>query len=239
MRKLLLTTLIATTLSSAAIADNFSDSIKTAMKSDIRTDREKARDRNRKPIETLSFFGIKEDMSVLEIIPGGGWYTKLLAPALRDKGQLYLSVGTGRLQGSLLNQKSFDKVKVVGPTEWKMENINFGVSNIDAVLTFRNYHNLEESERKSVNKAAFAALKPGGVYGVVDHTRRHMEKKNQENGRRFDPVLAIKEILAAGFEFVDYSDVHYKADDELRFEVGRKSVRGNSDRFTLLFRKPA
>jgi predicted methyltransferase len=65
-----------------------------------------------------------------------------------------------------------------------------------------------------------------------------MQKKNDENGRRFDPVLAIKEIQQAGFVLVDYSTLHYKADDELRFEVGRKTVRGNSDRFTLLFKKP-
>ena len=65
-----------------------------------------------------------------------------------------------------------------------------------------------------------------------------MQKKNDENGRRFDPVLAIKEIQQAGFVLVDYSNIHYKADDELRFEVGRKTVQGNSDRFTLLFKKP-
>ncbi|WP_231665415.1 MULTISPECIES: hypothetical protein [unclassified Pseudoalteromonas] len=65
-----------------------------------------------------------------------------------------------------------------------------------------------------------------------------MQKKNDENGRCFDPVLAIKEIQQAGFTLVDYSNLHYKSDDELRFEVGRKTVRGNSDRFTLLFKKP-
>ena len=65
-----------------------------------------------------------------------------------------------------------------------------------------------------------------------------MQSENDENGRRVDPVLVIKEVEAAGFEFVDYSNLHYKADDELRYEVGRKSVTGNSDRFTLLFKKP-
>ena len=59
-----------------------------------------------------------------------------------------------------------------------------------------------------------------------------------ENRRRADPVVIIKELLDIGFEFDGYSDVHYRADDELRFEVGRKSVTGNSDRFTLKFRKP-
>ncbi|MBU2970690.1 methyltransferase [Pseudoalteromonas sp. C2R02] len=239
MKKYLFPLLITTTLIAPnLLAGTFTDNIKLAMVSETRTDKEKNRDRNRKPAETLEFFGIKEDMKVLEIIPGGGWYTKLLAPALRDKGQFYLSLGTKRLSDSLLTKKPFDKVKAIGPVDYKLENLDFNVSDLDAVLTFRNYHNFDEKERSSINKAAFAALKPGGVYGVVDHTRRHMQKKNDENGRRFDPVLAIKEIQQAGFTLVDYSNLHYKSDDELRFEVGRKTVRGNSDRFTLLFKKP-
>jgi predicted methyltransferase len=65
-----------------------------------------------------------------------------------------------------------------------------------------------------------------------------MEVYSPENGRRFDPVLAIKEILTAGFEFVDYSNLQYRSDDELRYEVGKKSVTGNTDRFTFKFKKP-
>ncbi|OUS24823.1 methyltransferase [Thalassotalea sp. 42_200_T64] len=239
MQKLLLPLLMVTTLfSTELIAADFSENIKQAMSSDVRTDKDKDRDRNRKPAETLKFFGIEDNMKILELVPGGGWYSKLLAPALRDNGQFYLSLGTKRLKDSLLQKKPFDKVQLVGSEGYEFENLDFQVDDLDAVLTFRNYHNFDENERASVNNAAFKALKPGGVYGVVDHTRRHMQKKNDENGRRFDPVLAIKEIQQAGFVLVDYSNLHYKSDDELRYEVGRKTVRGNSDRFTLLFKKP-
>lgn len=106
------------------------------------------------------------------------------------------------------------------------------------VLTFRNLHNFTEDTRDIINGAVFKALKSGGIYGVVDHTRRHMEADNAENRRRLDPVLVIKEMLRHGFEFVDYSNLHFRADDELEYEVGRRSVSGNTDRFTLLFRKP-
>ncbi len=239
MKKILLPLLMASTFSSTAIfAADFSESIKQAMQSENRSENEKKRDRNRKPVETLKFFGIENDMKVFELIPGGGWYTKLLAPALRDNGQLYLSLGTKWVKEELLEKKPFDKIKLVGEQGYEMENLTFSVSDLDAVLTFRNYHNFGEEKRMSMNKAAFKALKPGGIYGVVDHTRRHMQKDNDENGRRFDPVLAIKEIQQAGFVLVDYSNLHYKLDDELRYEVGRKTVSGNSDRFTLLFKKP-
>ena len=82
------------------------------------------------------------------------------------------------------------------------------------------------------------ALGSGGLYGVVDHRLRHMEPMTSENRRRTDVVQIIKEVQSAGFELVDYSDLHYRPDDELRYEVGRATVTGNTDRYTLLFRKP-
>ncbi|NRA85142.1 MAG: methyltransferase, partial [Gammaproteobacteria bacterium] len=74
---------VASFMSSVATAGDFSEKIKQAMQSEHRTEAEQLRDRNRKPVQTLEFFGIKDNMSVIELIPGGGWYTKLLAPALR------------------------------------------------------------------------------------------------------------------------------------------------------------
>jgi len=116
--------------------------------------------------------------------------------------------------------------------------IDLGSGDFDLVLTFRNLHNFTERGRRRIHQAAFQALVPGGAYGVVDHTRRHMEAEAPENRRRMDPVRMIHEIEALGFGFEAFSDVHYRPDDELRYEVGRRSVTGNTDRFTLLFRKP-
>ncbi len=115
---------------------------------------------------------------------------------------------------------------------------DFGVSNIDLAVTFRNMHNFTAEGRRNMNAAVFKSLRSGGLFGIVDHTKRHMELMTNENRRRADPVQIIHEVLAAGFEFVDFADLHYRPDDELRFEVGRKTVTGNTDRFTLLFRKP-
>jgi len=250
MKKILATlSLLAVALTTNAQDSEFSKRIQKAMESDIRTEAETDRDNNRRPVQTLEFFGVKEDMRVLELLPGGGWYTKLLAPALKDDGKLYLAIGAGRVEQSLLSQPGFEDVEVINKeieisrTERRgvvdISEFELEVSNLDAVLTFRNIHNLSETARGRLNKAVYDALKPGGIYGLIDHTRRHMEGDNSENGRRVDPVVAIKELLDAGFEFEGYSNLHYRADDELRFEVGRKSVTGNSDRFTLLFKKPS
>lgn len=226
------------------------EKIEAAMQSDIRTAAEKARDRERKPRQTLEFFGLKDDMRVIELVPSGGWYTKILGQVLADNGELYIAIGTARLTEPMLKRyPELGKVKVA-PTDvtmtpasgpmglFDLNQFTLGVRDADLVLTFRNLHNFTPATRRYLHKAVFDALKPGGHYGVVDHTRRHNEPDNPENWRRVDPVQAIKEIQAVGFVLEDFSGLHYTPDDELRYEVGRKTVTGNTDRFTLLFRKP-
>jgi predicted methyltransferase len=240
--------LLISSISFAADFEAVEEKLKTAMQSEVRTDDEKERDRNRDPINTLKFMGLRDDMKVAELLPGGGWYTKLLAPVLKDNGELYLAYGAGRVEDGLLkDNKDFSQVKVVAKDAkvyrkedarfYSLENAELGVKDLDMVLTFRNYHNFADDGRKAMNDEAYKALKMGGIYGVVDHTRRHMQGEDGENRRRFDPVKAIKEIQDAGFILIDYSDLHYRPDDELRYEVGRKSVTGNTDRFTLKFMK--
>ncbi len=250
MKKLLTAALIAG-FAFTAQADNHqhstTDMVKEALKSELRTEADTDRDRNRRPVETLEFFGLEHDMKVIELMPGGGWYSKILAPVLREKGELIVAIGTGRVASMIKDNEALSDVKVgaeasnlyrkEGARFYSLENADLGVSKADMVLTFRNYHNFAEDGRMALNEAVWDALKMGGIYGVVDHTRRHMEDENNENRRRFDPVKAIAEIQASGFELVGFSDLHYRADDELRYEVGRKSVTGNSDRFTLKFKK--
>ena len=231
--------------------DNFKvveEKLKSALNSDIRTDQEKQRDSNRNAIGTLKFLGLSDDMKVIELLPGGGWYTKLLAPVLKENGELSVAYGASRVKKNLIDSNDdFKQVKVLasdaeiyreeGARFYSIKNPDLGTKKVDMVLTFRNYHNFAENGRKAMNEAAWNALKVGGIYGVVDHTRRHMQSDNDENRRRIDPVLAIKEIQQAGFELVDYSTLHYRPDDQLLYEVGRKTVTGNTDRFTLKFKK--
>jgi len=231
-----------------AHAGDIDAKVEAALAAEARPQADRDRDDNRKPLETLRFFGLKDDMRVLELLPGGGWYTRVLAPVLADNGKLYVALGTGTVQRTVLTEPGFEKVEVLETNEnthrpegarlYTMDEFDFGVRDLDMVLTFRNVHNFGEEGRALMHRKAFEALRSGGVYGIVDHTRRHMEPDDPENRRRIDPVLVIKEVQAAGFEFVDYADLHYRADDELEYEVGRRSVSGNTDRFTFLFRKP-
>ena len=232
----------------AQAANEIDAKVEAALAAEARPEADRVRDENRMPLETLDFFGLKDDMRVIELIPGRGWYTRVLAPVLAENGQLDVAIGTNRIEEGLLDEPGFEAVEVLDTRDnfrrserrgvYLVDEFEFGVEDVDMVLTFRNMHNFPREVRDRINAAVFDALSPGGIYGVVDHTRRHMEPDSGENRRRIDPVQVIKELLEHGFEFAGFSDLHYRADDELEYEVGRRSVSGNTDRFTLKFRKP-
>ncbi len=249
MRLLLVLALTLPLLAGAADPTPMEIKIQAAIDNERRTEADRKRDKNRQPLKTLTFLGLEDDMQVLELLPGSaGWYTKILGPVLEEKGKLYLSIGTSAVSKMIDDKPGFASTEVIpfddiarSATDERritLPEFSFGVRRLDMVLTFRNAHNFDAAGRANLNAAAFEVLNKGGKYAVVDHTRRHMQPDSKEVWRRIDPIQVIKEVEAAGFKFVDYSDLHYKPDDELRHEVGRKSVTGNTDRFTLLFKKP-
>jgi predicted methyltransferase len=190
---------------------------------------------------------MREDMKVIEILPSGGWFTKLLGPALKDKGKLYVAHPEGRYADQYRAIAKLPGLEKVSEIAWGATSTGSGafgpsgkwnVEPVDMVVTFRNYHNFSVPDRATVNKSVFDALKPGGYYGIVDHTRRHNEPTTRENGRRVDPVQVIKEVQDAGFVLADFSNLYYKPDDALTLEVGNQAVNDRTDRVALLFRKP-
>ena len=215
--------LVLIVLAGVAQAGEIDAKVEAALAAESRPEAHAERDRNRKPLETLKFFGLEDDMTVLELFPGGGWYTRVLAPVLAENGKLYVALGTGNVSDNVLTEPGFGKVQVIETTAnvrrpeggryYVLDDFEFGKSGVDMVLTFRNLHSFGKEDRDRINRAVFDVLKPGGLYGVVDHTKRHMEPETPENRRRLDPVLVIKELLDLGFELVDYSDLHYRAVD--------------------------
>ena len=218
--------------------------IEQALTSSIRDAAETARDANRKPGEVLEFFGLEDDMKVLEISPATGYWSKLVGPTLCENGgELIFSVGVSDdFKNEVMSLDGLECSSAINNdiTLRNLPEFSFDDSQFDMVLTFWNLHNPSVEGRENLNEAAFSALKSGGIYGVVDHTRRHLEPTSREaqNGRRLDPVLIIKEMIDVGFEFVDFSPMHYHPEDNLSQEVGTPGVRGNTDRFTMSFRKP-
>jgi predicted methyltransferase len=252
-RSILLATLTSVAVTGSALCAQqasptpFQQGVLKAMQGDIRTAEEKARDVNRLPVEILSFFRMREDMRVIEVLPAGGWFTKILGPTLKDKGKLYVTHPDGRYADqfrAIAKLPGLEKVEEVGWGATGGGSGAFGPSGpwkvdpVDMVVTFRNYHNFSPADRATVNKSSFDALKPGGYYGIVDHTRRHNEPTTRANGRRVDPVLVIKEVQEAGFVLVDFSNIYFKPNDALTLEVADPSINDRTDRIALLFRKP-
>ncbi len=238
-------------LAVATPADAQSDvaaKIREALQQTYRSEANRARDRNRDPVAAMRFCRLADHMKVIEFAPGGGWYTELLGPVLKDRGELHIAFSAARLARldaklRLAPLSSVRKLPIAvarHPERRKFvfRSLDFGIADADLVLNIREYHNIDRDSVAVFNGAVHAALKPGGYYCVIDHTRRHMAPDERENRRRMDPVLVIKQVQAAGLRFVDFADFFFRRDDELRYEVGRRTVTGNTDRFIFLVRKP-
>jgi predicted methyltransferase len=233
-----------------------------------RSEENRARDRYRHPKATLLFFGIRPEMSVLEVWPEPGWYTEVLAPLLRDKGKYYAAViapdpksqyithlGEQYRQKLAARPQLYDRVAVVSFPLDGSDVVPPGT--LDMVLTFRNIHNWMARDAAA---AAFAtlyrALKPGGVLGVVEHRGNPAVPQDPKAKSGYvNEDYAIKLIEAQGFRLEASSQVNANPQDTKDYQQGvwtlpptyrlgdkdrdKYAAIGESDRFTLKFVKPA
>jgi predicted methyltransferase len=225
----------------------------------------RARDPYRHPKETLQFFGIRQDMTVVEVWPGAGWYTEIIAPLLRDRGQLYVALldpasgeyakNTVETYRSKLQLRPdlYGKVVTTTLAAPPAKNEIAPPGSADLVLTFRNLHNwMMFGWERDALAAMHAALKPGGVLGVVAHRGDPtipQDPKAASGYVRED--YAISMIEAAGFRLVERSEINANPKDTKNYEQGvwalppnfadgdeaRYKQIGESDRFTLKFVK--
>ncbi len=188
MNKILLALLLALGSFSSQASDDFS-SLQKILKDTHRSSEHKARDKYRHPQQTLEFFDVKDNMTVVEIWPGReGWYTEILAPYLRKHGRLYAAHFSQNAEDDYFKKsrhqfvaklhkspKLYDKVKLTVLQPPKFLQIAPDGS-ADRVLTFRNVHNwMKNDQAPAVFKAMFNALKPGGILGVVEHRNSTVE----------------------------------------------------------------
>jgi predicted methyltransferase len=241
--------------------------IEQALGGEHRSAENRARDAHRHPLETLLFFGIRPDMTVVEVWPGaGGWYTEVLAPLLAERGKLYAAIFGAQPDNPFVaagNQSFTDKLaarpdlygKVQVTVLWPGSTEIAPEGSADLILTFRNIHNwMARDFAPQAFAAMHRALKPGGILGVVEH--RGIAGKPQDPRAASGYVneqYAIQLIEAAGFELLARSEINANPKDSKDYEQGvwtlppnyrlgerdraRYTAIGESDRFTLKFRK--
>lgn len=235
---------------------------------DQRSEENRARDRYRHPKATLLFFGIRPEMTVLEVWPEPGWYTEVLAPLLRDKGKYYAAVigpDPGSQYVTHLEEQYRQKLAARPDLYDRVAVVNFPLDggdvvppgSLDMALTFRNIHNwMARDEAAAAFATLYRALKPGGVLGVVEHRGNPAVPQDpQAKSGYVNEDYAIKLIEAQGFRLEASSQVNANPKDTKDYEQGvwtlpptyrlgdkdrdKYAAIGESDRFTLKFVKPA
>jgi len=217
-------------------ADAATDPLAAAIASPARTPKFVARDAYRHPAETLRFFGLRPDQTVVEIWPGRGWYMEILAPYLRDKGKYYAAIEAPDVAGAskeakddaaLLRQRiaddkaHFGKVIVTELQPPQLTEI-CPPGSADVVLTFRNVHNwIDKGDEQAQFQAFFKALKPGGVLGVVEHRAKPgISLEDMHKSGYVDEAYVKKLAAAAGFRFDAESPINDNPKDTKDYPEG-------------------
>jgi predicted methyltransferase len=233
-----------------ACAASIPANIASAVADSHRPDADKQRDADRKPAETLAFIGIKQGEQVAELLPGGGYFTRILSKAVGTQGKVFAVVPprpanappdrpdpTVRLQ-PITDDQTYANVSVL---QQPLSTLSVPAP-VDLVFTAQNYHDLHNVPTLDIaafNKSVFDALKPGGLYVVVDHSAQAgSEARDTSTLHRIDAATVKKEVMAAGFEFAGSSNVLVNADDPRTAKVFDPSIRGKTDQFIYKFRKP-
>lgn len=260
-------TLLAIAPSTVAAPPAVDKALVAATAAPTRSDINKARDKYRSPAETLAFIGVKPTHTVVELWPGGGWYTEILAPYLAPKGKLIVAAPAGKPSEGIATKLDKDAAAY-----GKVARANFpsnlggtGVAagSADVVLTFRNVHNWKmgylAADKGDYSEAAFreiyAMLKPGGVLGIEDHRLPESADTARERSSGYIKVSTVRALAEkAGFKFAGSSEVNANPKDSAdwpkgvwtlppRFAEGdtdrdKYAAIGESDRMTLRFVKP-
>tara|TARA_B100000575_G_scaffold163544_1_gene130695 strand:+ start:174 stop:959 length:786 start_codon:yes stop_codon:yes gene_type:complete len=236
--------------------------LKGAVSSEDRTPKNMLRDSARNPVETLSFFGIKSDMVVVELSPGGGWYTEILANYIHYPGTLiaahwskdsdiaYFRRGRANFEKKISEKPMYGRVEIVD-----LDSELADADTVDAVLTFRNLHNWLGPNMDKIFSNTYKALKPGGVFGIVEHRAKPgTSMEVMKKSGYVTEAHALEIARKHGFELVAKSEINANPKDTADHPKGvwtlppvyrlkdkdreKYSAIGESDRMTLLFKKP-
>jgi len=240
---------LAACLSTPCLAADVPAVVSTAVADSARPAADTARDANRKPAETLAFADIKAGARIAELMPGGGYYTRLLSALAGPGGHVYVLTPPPRPNGpdpaaaaqAIAADAHYANI-TVQPLSYTDRALGLAQP-VDVVWTSINYHdihnNLDSAGMQDFNKHVFEALKPGGMYIVVDHAAAAGRGAEDTHSlHRIDPETVKAEVTAAGFKLVGSSDVLHNANDPHTAPVFDPGIRGKTDQFILKFVKP-
>jgi predicted methyltransferase len=242
--------------------------LESVSRGDHRSEANVARNEWRHPVETLEFFGLESDTTIIEILPSTGWYAEIIAPYVRDHGKYYAAHFSPNASAGFMprilgvfEEKITDRPDLYGRVTVRHLNPPHEVviapaESADMALTFRNVHNWILAEQEHEFFASFyAALKPGGILGVVEHRAKPGTSVQVMKDSGYVTEAYVKEVAAAaGFEFVESSEINANSRDTADHPEGvwtlppnyrmgdtdrdKYAAIGESDRMTLKFTKP-
>jgi predicted methyltransferase len=247
----LLPALLVTGLAVAATSSAVPAFLAAAIANPSRPAEDVARDADRKPAETLLFAGIAPGEQVAELLPGGGYFTRIMSKAVGASGHIYALVPAPRPDAAPNAPDFAARVKALA-ADPAYSNVSVVVEpfgelktpvHVDLVWTSQNYHdlhNLPGLDLVVFNQMVFEALKPGGTYLILDHATEPGAGASQTSTlHRIDPQTVKQEVLAAGFVYDGQSDVLRNPQDPHTAKVFDPAIRGRTDQFILKFKKPA
>jgi predicted methyltransferase len=248
----------------AALASSEQAALAAAVASPARSEANRARDRFRNPQATLAFFGVRPNHTVVELFPGGGWYSEILAPyVLNGGGTLYVAApserGLAGFRGLVERDPAlYGRARQVTFPVREAGQTGVPAGSADVVLTFRNVHNWAMGDQPYADLAfsqIFAMLKPGGVLGIEDHRLPEAADSAREKSSGYLKVSTVRRLAEqAGFQFVASSEINANPRDTADWPQGvwtlpptlrlgdqdraKYLAIGESDRMTLKFVKP-
>jgi predicted methyltransferase len=250
-----LSTVVALSSPCAQAAPHIPAYVTAAVEDTGRPDQDKQRDALRKPADTLAFAGVKPGETVAELIPGQGYYTRLLSKVVGSSGKVYTlappprpNTPPGRdmmaAAKAIAENPAYSNVTVM-PLSFGQNapETGFGLPDqVDLVWTSDNYHDLHNIPNLDIaafNKRVFEALKPGGTYFILDHAAAAGTGVSATHTlHRIDPAAVKEEVEAAGFKYVGSSNALHNPADTHEARVFDASIQGHTDQFIFKFRKP-
>ena len=232
-----------------ASAPSVPAAVTAAVANPARSDADRTRDADRKPAEVIAFAGIKAGDKVGDMMPGGGYFTRIFSGVVGAKGAVYALAPPRAANAPANAPDPAAAVKAIA-ADPKFANVKVGAldtaqavpEKLDVLWTSLNYHDLQNrpnADLKAFNKWVFDSLKPGGIYIVIDHAAAAGAGKSVTSTlHRIEPAFVKSEVLAAGFTFAGESNVLRNPADDHVTPNRDSGIRGKTDQFVFKFRKP-